>query len=205
MANVNKPMGLTPVKYLNGADWDGRGSVYSVATALAEVLSPGDPVMLSGTADATGCFPGIVRATAGAGATTPAVGVLLAIGTVPNGPFVNPNNLTTVQKASAAAGVYYALVADDPNIIYEIQEDSVGGSIGIASVGLNANFIYANPATGVVVSAAMLDSNTVGASATALDLKILRLAPVVGNALGTYAKWWVMFNTHAFRPGIIGY
>ena len=199
MANTSKPMGLTPVKYLNGADWDGRGNVYSIAASNATILSPGDPVVLTGTADATGKYPEIARTTPGSGS----VGVLLAVGLNPNGPFINPNDLTTVQKAASLAPVYYALVADDPMIVYEVEEDGVGGTIAITSVGLNANVIFANPATGVVVSAVLLDSSTVNTTAT-LDCKILRLSNRVDNALGASAKWLVTLNNHVLAPNTAG-
>lgn len=199
MANVNKPMGLRPVKYLNGADWDGRGNVYSVATANATILSPGDPVTLSGTADATGKYPGIVRATPGSGL----IGTVMGIGLNPNGPFVNPNDLTVQQKPANAVPVYYALVCDSPDVIYEAQEDADGGVIAITSVGLNINVIFANPATGVVVSAVMLDSSSVG-TGVGLDCKLLRVAPYIDNALGLYCKWWVTINNHVLAPNHVG-
>lgn len=197
MANVNKPMGLTPVKYLNGADWDGRGNVYSVATANATILSPGDPVALTGTADVTGKYPAIARTTPGSGS----VGVLLAIGLNPNGPFVNPNDLTVMQKPASAVPVYYALVCDSPDVIYEVQES--GTNLAIADVGLNVNVVFANPATGVVVSAVMLNNSTKAATAT-LDCKLLRVAPRVDNALGNFCKWWVTLNNHMLAPNTAG-
>lgn len=204
MANRNKPMGLTPVKYLNGADWDGRGNVYSVATANATILSPGDPVVLSGTADATGKYPGIVRMTPGTGgAQAGCVGVVIAIGLNPNGPFINPNDLTVMQKPANAVPVYYALVVDDPNVIFEVQEDSDGGALAITSVGLNCNVIFANPATGVVVSGVQLDSSSALSTLT-LDCKLLRVAPYIDNELGVNARWWVLINNHVFKTGNLG-
>lgn len=199
MSNVNKPMGLRPVKYLNGADWDGRGNVYSIAASNATILSPGDPVVLTGTADATGKYPQIARATPGSGL----VGVLIAVGLNPNGPFVNPNDLTVVQKPASAAPVYYALVVDSPDVIFEIQEDGDGGQLAITDVGLNANVIFANPPTGVVVSQVMIDNSTKAATST-LDVKLLRVAPYIDNALGAYCKWWVTINAHLLAPNTTG-
>lgn len=199
MANVNKPSGLTPVKYLNGSDWDGRGNVYSVAASNGTILSPGDPVALTGTADATGKYPQIARATPGSGL----VGVLIAIGLNPNGPFVNPNDLTVMQKPAGVAPVYYALVVDDPAVIFEAQEDSDGGALAITAVGQNINVIFANPATGVVVSAVQLDSSSAAAGAT-LDCKLLRLVNRVDNELGVHAKWWVTINNHVLAPNRAG-
>ncbi len=199
MPNLNKPAGLTPVKNLNGADWDGRGNVYSVATGYGSILAPGDPVTLSGTADATGKYPGIVRHTPGAGL----IGAIVAIGINPNGPFINQADLTQMQKAASAVGVYYALVADDPAIIFEVQEDAVGGALAIADVGLNCNLIYADPPGLYSKSGVLLDSSTKANTAT-LDCKILRLVPRVDNELGTYAKWWVTINYHRLAPNTQG-
>lgn len=199
MANVNRPFGLRPVKSLNGADWDGRGNVYSVATANATILSPGDTVTLDGSADATGKYPGIVRHTPGSGL----IGAVLGIGLNPNGPFVNPNDLTVMQKPANAVPVYYAFVCDDPNVIFEVQEDSDSNAIELSEIGFNCNLIYANPATGVVQSAVMLDSTSAANTAT-LDCKLLRVAPYVDNALGQYARWWVTINFHRLAPNTQG-
>lgn len=199
MANVNKPAGLTPVKYLNGSDWDGRANVYSVASAYGSILAPGDTVTLSGTADATGKYPGIVRHTPGSGL----MGVILAIGLNPGGPYVNQNDLTLMQKAASATGVYYALVVDDPGVIFEVQEDADGGALAIADVGLNCNLIYANPASTISRSGVLLDSSSKAATDT-LDCKLLRVAPRVDNELGTYCKWWVTLNYHRLAPNIAG-
>lgn len=199
MANPNKPMGLTPVKYLNGSDWDGRGNTYSVAAANASILSVGDLVALTGTADATGKYPQIARATPGAGAC----GVLVGIGLFPNGPFVNPNDLSSVQKPAAASPVYYALVCDSPDVIYEVQENGGGGDLAIADVGLNINVIFANPAAGVVVSALQLNNATKAATAT-LDCKLLRVVPRIDNALGPFCKWYVTINAHQLAANTAG-
>lgn len=198
MANPNKVMGLSPVKYLNGADWDGRGSVYSVLTTEGNLLSIGDPVKLGGTADANG-VPNVVQATAGA----TAVGVILAIGTNPNGPWINPSDLTKVQAPATKPVTYYAFVADDPNIIFEIQEGGAGANLAITNVGENADFIAAAAATGTVVSGFTLDNNNHDTTSTR-NLKILRLAPRADNAIGTFAKWWVLLNNHSFRTGVAG-
>lgn len=199
MANENKPAGLTPVKYLNGSDWDGRGNVYSVAASYGSSLAPGDPVTLSGTADATGKYPGIVRHTPGAGL----IGAVLGIGLNPNGPFIDPNNLTLTQKAASLAPVYYALVADAPGVIFEVQEDNDSSSLAIADVGLNCNLIWANPPSIYSRSGVKLDSSSKADTVT-LDCKLLRVAPRVDNELGAHCKWWVTINYHRLAPNIAG-
>ena len=183
---------------MNGADWDGRGSVYSIPTTEGNLLSVGDPMKLNGSADAKG-VPGVIQATAAA----TAVGVLLAVGTNPNGPFINPADLSVTQAPATKAVVYYALVADDPNIIFEIQEGGAGSNLTAASVGQNTDWVAAAAATGTFVSGFYLDNNALNTTST-LNLKILRLAPRVDNALGQYAKWWCLINNHSFRTGVTG-
>ncbi|MDX2059928.1 MAG: hypothetical protein SFV24_19115 [Gemmatimonadales bacterium] len=205
MPNVNKPSGLTPVKYLGGADWDGRGNVYSIDSANTSIFAPGDLVRLSGTGDANG-IPGIVKSAAGDGATLGqgAVGVVLAVGTNPNGPWINPADLTAMVTPGSGKGRnYYALVADDPNIIFEVQELGTGTPLDQTAIGLNCNLSIANPATGTQVSGTMLD-NATEAATLGLDVKLLGLARKPGNAFGAYAKWLVLINSHAYRAAITG-
>lgn len=198
---INKPNGLTPVKYLNGADWDGKGYVYSIPAASAQAFAIGDLVDLTGAADAVG-----VRNIALAVAAGPAVGVILALGLNRFGPFINPADLSvTVRPAAAQATIWYALVADDPNIIFEAQEDGVGGTIAAANGGKNVDFVYAAPAAGTRVSASMIDSSTVAVTAT-LPLKLMGLSPRYDEGqlmtYGANAKWLCIINSHRYRAGI---
>lgn len=198
MPNVNRVTGLAPVKYLNGADWTGQGNVYSILTSETNVLSIGDLVKLGGSADANG-IPNVVQGTAGA----TAVGAILAIGINPGGPYIDPNNLNLIQAPATKLVSYYALVADDPNTIFEIQEAGAGSNLAVTDVGQNADIVAAAPATGAKLSGMYLDNNAHDTSVTK-NLKILRLVPRVDNAIGQYAKWQVLINNHSFRAGITG-
>lgn len=199
MANANKPCGLKPVKYLNGSDWDGRGNVYYIPTSDATyTYHVGDPVTLLGDGDANG-VPGIVKATAGSGL----VGVILAVGTNPGGPWVNPSDLTKVSAPKVKAVPYYALVCDDPGVIFECQEVSGGTQLTSAEIGLNANLtITAEQTTGVLSNTII--SNSTEAGTSTLDVKLLGLARRSDNAFGAYAKWLVLINNHLYRGGITG-
>ena len=42
------------------------------------------------------------------------------------------------------------------------------------------------------------------ASGATLQLKLLGLAQVSGNAFGEHAKWWVLINNHCYRVGQAG-
>jgi hypothetical protein len=198
MPNPNKVAGLSPIGYIGGADWDGKTNLYYVPSSNTDRLSIGDPVKLAGDADANG-IPSVQRATAGA----TFVGVINGIGIFPGGPFVDPANLDLIQAPATKTQAYYLQVIDDPNVIFEIQEDGVGGTLTSASVGQNADFIAADPATGVRLSAFMLDSSTAAVTST-LNLKILGLVRRADNAFGANAKFRVLMNNHSFRTGIAG-
>ena len=62
--NISKPSGLSPVRYLNGATYDGKGQMYSIAAADTNPYFPGDLVTPTATGDVNG-IPGITLATAG--------------------------------------------------------------------------------------------------------------------------------------------
>lgn len=200
MANANKPTGLSPVKYLGGADWDGKANMYFIDSANGSAFYPGDLVDLSGDGDTVRGIPGIALATAG----NPAVGVLLAAGINPDsGPYIDPNNLTLTNVPATKTQAYYALVVDDPNVIFEIQELGTGTQLTSAAIGLNANIVYGAPATGVKYSGTMLDNATEAVTST-LNLKLLGLQRRLDNAFGAYAKWLCLINNHRYRAGITG-
>lgn len=207
--NPNKPAGLSPVGYLNGANYDGKGRMYTVLAADTNPYFVGDLVVPTGSGDTRG-IPGITLASAGGAA----VGVIVAIGTnVEGGPYVNPLNLNVVNRPSGAQTVnYYAFVSDDPNIVYEIQEGGAGTNLTQTSLQNNANILYAAPATGVNVSGTTLNNASVTTTAT-LNLKIISFARRVGldnNFVTTPAtgggaqKWWVIINNHVYRGGTTG-
>lgn len=198
MANVNKPSGFSPVSYLNGAPYNGKGRIYSIAAAYNTALYIGDPVISSGTADANG-VAGVVL-----GAATGALrGVILALGTN-YGDLVNPNSLSTIYHPASDPAAWYALVADDPNIIFEVQEESNGTQLAATEVGLNQ--ISKSGTGNGYVSGWMIPSYTgaTPASTNTLQLRLLGLAqyPAGTNAFGAYAKWLVQINVHELGHGL---
>lgn len=205
MANVNRPSGLSPVKYLGGADWDGKANMYYIAAADTNPFYVGDLVDLNNTADTARGIQGVTLATAG----NPAVGVIVSIGTNPEGgPYINPANLDRVWRPSGAqAENYYALVVDDPYVIFEAQENGASGAtITAVQASKNANIVYAAPGTGVRVSGTMIASSTVNTTST-LNLKLMGLVRRYEgngslNTFGQYAKWLCMINNHRYKGGV---
>lgn len=210
MANSNKVQGLTPVKYLNGADWDGQGRLYHIDSGDTNGYYVGDPVSLkTGTASLTGEDNGLPTLTVGQ-VGAPNIGVVLAVGTSPRGgPLINAVDLTKTWRPAAAQTVpWFALVSDDPNVIYMVQEGGTGTLLTVAATSKNANFALAAPATGVSISGAFLDNGTAPAANLAYNLKLLGLAQIYDNgawnAYGLYAKWLCILNNHYYRAGVVG-
>lgn len=137
---------------------------YYVPSTDSTALYQGDVVKVvdtTGAMDTAGEFITITRAATG----NPILGVIVD--------FVPSAALPYTGQYRAASTDRYVLVCDDPNAIYEIQEDAVGGSVTAALVGAltNVNVIVAAGSTVTGLSGTMLDSSTTTASAA--DLKIV--------------------------------
>lgn len=201
MPNVNRPSGLSPVKYLSGADWDGKVNMYYIDPTVITPIYVGDLVDLSGSGDPVRGIPGAVLATAG---NTPSVGVVVSIGINPEGgPYINPNDLTAVSRPTGAQAVaYYAAVVDDPNVLFEIQEGGAGAAFTAANIGENRQILYSLPVTGGRLSGTTLNNNVAANDAGQLKLMgLVRRFEGNGslNTFGAYAKWLVTINNHRYK------
>jgi hypothetical protein len=187
MANANAPTGLVPMCYRSGAPYNGAFNSYTVPASDGTALFIGDPVIVAGTSDALG-QPTITRATAAGGAYITGV----VVGFEPN-----RGDLTAIHRAASTLRTVY--VADDPAILYEIQEDAVGGALAVTSVGQNADLIAGTGSTVTGKSAFQLDTST-AATTNTLQLRIERFAPREENEVGVAnAKVWVSINLHQSR------
>ena len=86
-------------------------------------------------------------------------------------------------------------MVDDPQVIFEVQEDSDANSISAAMVGLSTNFVVGSGSTATGKSAMELDSSDT-ATDTSGNCRILRLVNRDDNELGNYAKWEILFGEH---------
>lgn len=190
MANQDSPAGLTPVKYLSGAPWNGKAHVYYVPATDGTAIFKGDAVKSAGSADATGKFPTVAQAAAGNAVR----GVVIGFGDNPY-VMVQADNLNRSYRPASTA--MYVLVVDDPNVIFEIQEDSVGAALAAADVGLSADLVVAAGNTATGKSGMELDSSS--AVATAATCKILRVVNREDNELGNQCKWEVLLAEHEMK------
>lgn len=179
MANANTPTGFKPVRMQGNSPMSGGLETFYVPASDATALYIGDPVIKAGSADANG-VASVTRATAGAGIT----GIVCGFA---------PDGTTNMVGYRAASTLAYVLVCTDPAQLYEIQEDSVGGALAAADIGLNADFILAAGNAYNKQSGAMLDTSTKATTAT-LPLKIMGIVQRPNNAIGNNAKVLVKIN-----------
>lgn len=193
MANADTPFGLKPVRQAGSGTHSGGVNMYYHAAGDATALYIGDPVVKAGGADAAG-VSSVVRAAAAGAGTSLITGVV--VGFVPDG-------VTDTAGYGAASTAYYVLVADDPDTMFEIQEDAVGGAIAAADIGLNADIVVAAGNAYTKRSGVELDTSTKAATAT-LPLKIVGLSPRPDNEMSANAKVLVKINTHSEANAVAG-
>jgi hypothetical protein len=174
MANTSRIFGFRPVKHTTGAPFNGQLNVYQIPSSDSQNTFVGDPVVLEGNASAGGIAT-VKRAAAGA----PVLGVVVG--------FINPKQdpvagsmtsgsiaLDTPQYRVASTA-QYCLVADAPDVVYEVEQTSGGSAYTylLADVGLNADAYYGGTgSTTTGNSAASLDMSTKNTTAS-LQFKIL--------------------------------
>lgn len=181
MPNANRPTGLSPVSIF-GVPYAGQGNIYSIAGDYNTAVAIGDPVKSSGTASADG-YAGVTLAAAGETIR----GVVVGLGRSPT-VMANWANLdTTVRAAQASGPVWYAIVADDPNTVFEIQ----AATAAVTDVGANADLVAG--ANNGFVSGYTLSGTAAAATA---QCRILGLVNRQGNEFGAYAKLLVKINEH---------
>ena len=200
MANQNTPFGLSPQMYKNGSPWNGQARIYYIAQADTNAYAIGDPVTASGTGDANG-VPGV---TLGAAGSTPLLGAIVSAGGgVYGGLSGNPLNLNTTVIPATKTQAYYVMVADDPNIVFAVQESTTGTALTAAVVTKNAALIAG--ANSGYLSGWQMNNTTTGTSAT-LQIKLWGLQQFPGgtNTYGAYAKWLCIINNHVLAPNTAG-
>lgn len=166
--------GLRPVRYKSGAPYNGAANTYYVPASDSTALFVGDPVIIAGSADANG-VASITRAAAGDRITGIVVGFT-----------ANPNDTTDGALETgyrAASTEAYVLVADDPALVFEAEEDAVGGALAAADVGLNVDVIAASGSTVTKKSGYLLDSSTKATGS--FQLRIVGFSQRVNNVIGS--------------------
>lgn len=190
MANADRVNGFTPVKHKNGMTWNGMFNTYYVPATDSTAIFRGDLVKLAGSADSTGKYPDIAQSAA---ADTTNLGVAIAFSTTPY-ICADPTNLTRNYRPASTA--MYVAVVDDPDVIYEIQENGETDPFVIADIGNNCDIVVAAGNTTTGASGMEISSDAYTESTATAQLRLLRVVPRDDNALGAHCRWWVTINEH---------
>lgn len=183
MANTDKAFGLRPLGNLSATGAQKQYG-YEIADSQAGAIYQGDLVTI-----VNGYVVKFVPATHAA-----ALGVF-------NGCFyIDPTTGKPTWKnyypgsVNITEGEIVADVLDDPSQLFIIQADE---DIEKADIGKNADVVGTGGSTTTGVSSMELDSSTI-ADTAALNLKIVGLWNVPGNAFGDYAVVVVKINEHLY-------
>jgi hypothetical protein len=208
MANEDRRFGLKPVRHKSGAPYNGAANPYYIPAGYGTALFIGDPVVKTGTANTAavsvpglgsfgiGTLPEINKSGAGDVSTDAnrITGSIVGFSALPSDLGKNYNPASTARVA---------WVADDPDLVFEIQAD---GAVPATSMGLNAVLIYTHTGSTVTgLSGAELDTTSdVPAADASNQLVILRAVNREDNDTTTiWAKVEVMINTHTEAHGIV--
>ncbi len=192
MANTDKPKGLIPVRYLNGSPYNGQVKIYYIPATDGTAVFRGDVVKRAAGADTTGKYPTVAQAAA---TDIYLVGVVVGFGLQPE-IAANPDNLAMSYRAADTA--MYVAVVDDPNVIFEAQED---GTMAYTAVGQNADLVVGSGSTTTGLSGMEIDSSD--AKNTTAQLRVMRLVDRPDNAIGANAKWEVMIVEHIHKTSAV--
>ena len=200
MANANVARGLIPYSHFDGSVWNGSCGIYYVAAGYGTALYIGDPVVTHSASNDANGVPAVQIGASG----SPIVGAV--VGIVTGGPGAGPTVAVTrdLPIYHPASTAQYILVADDPTLLFMIQDDaSAQATANQYWAGLNANLVTGTGSTYTGYSGWQLQSSSVNTTNT-LDLKIIRGLNQADNSLSgtantnTHAKWLVKLNNYQY-------
>ena len=211
MANTSKINGFRPIKHVTGAPYNGQANIYGVSSGDSTALFVGDVVKLAADGNAAGIQYVTAHAAGTAGTGQPALGVVVGIINTKLDPV---DGRMSAGSISLDTPVYrpgsveqYVLVADAPDLIYEVEATAAGSaySFAVADVGQNANIFAGSGSTTTGNSAHSLNMSDKGTAAT-LPFKIVGVSKKIDNEVtGNYTKVLVQINNHQYKSvGTVG-
>jgi len=157
MANVDAAFGLSPSRYLNGAPYNGQANAYVVPATDGTALFIGDPVIFAGSSNAAaigdfgaGTLATVTQATGGTASTEAVLGVVVGFDPILGAG--SDGRDSSIHRVASTQRVVW--VADDPQIVFEVQSD---GTTVVADIGLNCQYIIG---TGSALSPVFLGANS---------------------------------------------
>ncbi len=182
MANADRPVGLSPVSHLNGSTYNGQVNKYVILSTDNGQYGIGSAVKSFAGGDTDG-----VSAITIAAAGNALRGVIVAI--IPQDQSSPPGPIPASKSRN-----YYVLVADAPDIVYEIQSNNSSAFL-TSDLNSNANIVVGVPGSFGPFCTTQLDASTTDTTST-LQLKILGKVQRTDVDLTANTKLLVMINAH---------
>jgi hypothetical protein len=188
MANTSKVFGAKLLGTTRGGPHTARVRMYVIPASDGTDTFLGDFVKSGGSADSVTGIPTVIQAAA----TDVLRGVVVGVNPI-KGVAIGSENLNrNYRKASTKM---FVMVCDDPDAIFEIQEDAVGAPTALNDVGENADIVVGSGNTGTGLSGMQLDSST--HVTTSAQLRILGFVERPDNTpASANAKLLVKINKH---------
>jgi hypothetical protein len=175
---------------VSGAPYNGACNRYYVpATDTDAAIYVGGLVKLTGGADALG----IPVVTGNVATSNPVVGVVVGVEPI-------TADSTTYRANSTAR---YVFVADDPNLMFECQEDGTTVATVAGATAILTGFTSGSTVTGL----SAIEISTAGISETSDtddDVRLIRMVQSPDNAVGANGRWLVRLNVHQYVNAAVG-
>jgi len=174
MANIDAAFGLRPIAKVGSAPGGTTGTTkYSIGDNQSTAIFTGDPVKYKND--------GTVEVAAAGEASC---GVFM--GCFYTDPTTSKPTFKNYFPASLSPGDAIAYVADDPDQMFVVQQDSVASSLSGANINENANLIFGSGSTTTGLSGVEIDSSSATTTAT-LQVRIVAGYETPSNTISTAA------------------
>lgn len=185
MANVSRPSGFIPLRYRNGADWNGQANTYAYSASDSVASYKYDLVNFDSTNrtdSLTSKFmPGLPFVASVASDITTAAQRGVVVGFYPEPEFNNTNTASLGLMYRVGSTARWAMVVDDPDVIFSAQEEAGGytsASNNFIGKAIGTDYVAGSTITGV--SRATIKSSD-SQTAAVRPWKVLRFVPSVDN------------------------
>ena len=189
MANIDQAYGLRPIAKVGSAPGGTTGTTkYAIADNQSTAIFTGDPVKYKndGTIEVATASDALLGVFMGCFYTDPTTGKPTYKDHFP---------------ASLSPGDAIAFVADDPDQMFVVQQDSVGSNLVAADLNLNANLIFGTGSTTTGVSGVEIDSSTGAATATH-QVRLIDFYDIPSNdATANNSELVIKINNHSLNGG----
>lgn len=183
--NTDRPSGFKPLRYRSGAVWNGQTSTYAYSASNSVASYKYDLVNFDSTnrtASLVDSFmPGLPFVASVASDITTAVQRGVVVGFLPEPEFSQSGTASLGLMYRVGSTQRWAQVIDDPDVIFEAQEDA-GGYTSTSNnfIGKCVGTLYTAGSSITGVSAAEIKSSAV-VTAAAAPFKVLRFVPRPDN------------------------